>query len=66
MFVSFLVCRPSNMVVGDSDLSQLSWKHSIKVGAKSPHAVEEVALAKGEARPRVSQVGGRGVVSGEG
>ena len=36
------------MVVGGGDLSWLSWRHGIKVGAGSFHTVEEVALAMGE------------------
>ena len=36
------------MVVGGGDLSRLSRRHGIKVGAGSPYTVEEVALAVGE------------------
>ncbi|TWW53949.1 hypothetical protein D4764_0263730 [Takifugu flavidus] len=57
---------------GSGDLSRLTRRHGVKVGAKSLYTVEEVALAVGEvighgsvksARPDER---GRGVVRGEG
>lgn len=35
-------------VVGSGDLSRLTWTQCIKVGARSPYTMEEVALAVGE------------------
>lgn len=41
-------CALDAMVVGSGDFSRLLRKLGIKVGARSPHTVEEVALAMRE------------------